>query len=286
MGMKPRSGNQVTGAQPSIWSVPVYLPYLQPPLTESAIRRIEEKLGLKLPAPYLALLCEQNGGYVRRTLPETGHSMIWGIGPRFPSIGGKWYEDFEDEDVWLPSDPSSLVPFDGDGHWYLALDFRPNGPTREPAVAYLDLECEVDQGVADDFSAFLNQLEEDLGEHCLGLVGISIRDALRRLESALETEFEPPDSWDHGYPIHRLRLAEKEPEWLWLSPNEAPRGFARKSDSRDNEGLELLPGTALRMPSFPEVDVILDCTEGAAARVKAACEQAGLQTVPLRPRGT
>ena len=53
-----------------IWRVPAYLPYLQPALTEEAILAAENSIGFKLPTAYLELLREQNGGYIRYSLPE------------------------------------------------------------------------------------------------------------------------------------------------------------------------------------------------------------------------
>ncbi|MCP4443891.1 MAG: hypothetical protein GY811_00915 [Myxococcales bacterium] len=206
--------------------------------------------------------------------------MISGIGPHFPNIGDKWYEGLEgQEDFWLPSEPPGLVAFDGDGHWYLALDYRRNGPKGEPAVSYIDLECEVDRPVAKNFAAFLGMLEEDIDEHTLGLVDVPIKEAVKGLEAALKTKFERPDSWAHGYPEYRARMAKKSPEWLWVSPNEVPRGFVRKDDPRYKEVAGLLPGTALRMPSFPDVAVIISCTDGVASKVKAGCDRAGFRAV-------
>lgn len=49
----------------TIWSVPAYLPYLQPPLTDEAVASAEKELGLQLPIEYLNLLRKQNGGYIR-----------------------------------------------------------------------------------------------------------------------------------------------------------------------------------------------------------------------------
>ncbi|MBW8811216.1 MAG: SMI1/KNR4 family protein, partial [Lysobacter sp.] len=70
-----------TDANPSIWSVPAFLPALQPELTDDAIADVETRLGIVLPAALIAVLREQNGGYLRRTLPDSGNRMIWGIGP-------------------------------------------------------------------------------------------------------------------------------------------------------------------------------------------------------------
>ena len=54
----------------TIWQVPAYLPYLQPPLTDEAVAAAEKEIGYKLPSEYLNLLRRQNGGYIRVSLLE------------------------------------------------------------------------------------------------------------------------------------------------------------------------------------------------------------------------
>lgn len=54
----------------SVWRVPVYLPYLQPDLTDERVAEAERSLGVKLPEANLALLRVQNGGYLRRSVHE------------------------------------------------------------------------------------------------------------------------------------------------------------------------------------------------------------------------
>jgi hypothetical protein len=73
------------GATPdTIWRVPAYLPYMQPPLTDEAIAAAEQGIGCALPVEYLNLLRQQNGGYIRYELPEMVHHLIAGIGPHYP----------------------------------------------------------------------------------------------------------------------------------------------------------------------------------------------------------
>ena len=59
----------------TIWQVPAYLPYLQPPLTDAAVAAAEAAIGYKLPPDYLNLLRKQNGGYIRYSLPVASHSQ-------------------------------------------------------------------------------------------------------------------------------------------------------------------------------------------------------------------
>jgi hypothetical protein len=107
----------------TIWQVPAYLPYLQPPLTDQAVASAEKKIGFKLPTAYLDLLWKQNGGYIRFSLPDLVHHSIAGIGPHFPSLTGFDWDDAQDG-VSFPL--QGLVPFDGDGHWHMCLDYRRN----------------------------------------------------------------------------------------------------------------------------------------------------------------
>jgi SMI1-KNR4 cell-wall len=97
----------------TIWEVPVYLPFLQPALTEEAIQSAEEQIGYRLPKEYLDLLRNQNGGGLRYCLPDNVHDMIAGIGPNFPSLTAFDWDEWQ-EHVRFPLD--GLVPFDGDGH--------------------------------------------------------------------------------------------------------------------------------------------------------------------------
>jgi hypothetical protein len=105
----------------TIWRVPAYLPYLQPPLTDEAVAAAEKAIGFELPAEYLHLLRKQNGGYIRYSLPENVHNTIAGIGPHFPSLTEFDWDQCQ-ESVSFPL--RGLVPFDGDGHWHLCLDYR------------------------------------------------------------------------------------------------------------------------------------------------------------------
>src|SRR5215469_529390 len=141
----------------TIWRVPTYLPYLQPPLTNEAVAEAEKRIGFKLPSEFLTLLRKQNGGYIRYSLPEMVHDSIAGIGPHFPSLTGYDWDEFQ-EYVGFPL--QGLVPFDGDGHWHLCLDYRQNSGT--PAVTHADIECDEETRVADSFVDYLAMLQIDI----------------------------------------------------------------------------------------------------------------------------
>jgi hypothetical protein len=62
--------------------------------------------------------------------------------------------------------PSSIVVIEGDGHYWVALDYRECGPTGEPAVIRLQIDDNVDARLAPDFRSFVTGLRpfEELAE--------------------------------------------------------------------------------------------------------------------------
>lgn len=268
----------MAGNPSDLWRVPVYLPYLQPPLTDAAIAAAEHQLGVRLPAELIAALRVQNGGYIRYSLPGTVHSLIAGIGPNFPSLTDF---DWEDSQEYVNFELQGLVPFDGDGHWHLCLDYRTSPGS--PAITLIDVDADEEQRIADSFADYLGHLEIDHGDE-LVITSAVDGDALRsRLAATLGTQFGPPDTWAHGYPVHRLALGTPgNPEWLWFSPNRVPRGFVRTDDTRFPELRDLLPGSALRFPELPGDSHLIGTTDGVRERVTAALAAAGFDVQPIR----
>jgi hypothetical protein len=261
----------------TIWQVPAYLPCVQPPLTDKAIKSAEKKIGYQLPAEYLILLKKQNGGYIRYRLPGTVHRMINGIGP-YPSSLTNFDWDEDQEYVSYPLE--GLVPFDGDGHWYICLDYRENSEI--PSVTLADIECDDETHVADSFEEYLEKLEIDTRDEYV-LEGVSdiekIKSDLARL---LGIKFSHPDTQAHGYPVHHAGMGTKDdPEWLCISPNTVPRGFVRSSDSRYTELKNLMPGTASRFPEIPAGSYLLSATDGVRLKVLKVCDLAGITIRPL-----
>lgn len=266
------------GATPdTIWQVPAYLPYLQPPLTNEAVAAAEQAIGYKLPAAYLELLRKQNGGYIRYSLPEMVHDSIAGIGPYFPALTRPdWEED--QEHVSFPL--QGLVPFDGDGHWHICLDYRKD--PRIPSVMYLDIESDREAQIAGTFADYLAQLRLDTGDEYVLEAIADIELVKTSLSKVLSITFDPPDSWAHGYPTHRARMGSKNnPQWLWISPNTVPRGFVRHDDPRYAELKDLLPGFADRFPKLPSGSYLLSATDGVRSNVIEACARSGLRLRPL-----
>jgi len=55
--------------------------------------------------------------------------------------------------------PGGLVLLNGDGHWWIALDYRSSGPTGPPTVVWVDVERDEDLQLAKRFTAFREQLK-------------------------------------------------------------------------------------------------------------------------------
>lgn len=262
----------------TIWQVPVYLPYLQPPLTDEAVASAKKAIGYKFPTEYLNLLRKQNGGYIRFSLPENVHNTIAGIGPHFPSLTDF---DWDDRSAEVSFPLQGLVPFDGDGHWFLCLDYRKNRDN--PAVTHADIECDREDRIANSFADYLGMLQIDADEEYVLEALPDIDIAKAKLSSSLAVDFDPPDIWAHGFPMHRARVEKtSNPEWMWISSNTVPRGFVRPDDPRYAELKDLMPGEALRFPEAPADSYILSTTDGVRSQVIDACKRAGLTIRPLR----
>ncbi|MFD5826568.1 SMI1/KNR4 family protein [Lentzea sp. NPDC060358] len=140
---------------------------VQPPLTRDAVREAEALLGVRLPEALLELLRVQNGGSVvpgRSAFPVASATSwapdhvpfdsVMGIGPEgsaltlldTPYLVEEW-------DL-----PSPVVLLNGDGHWWIALDYRACGPQGEPSVVWLDAEDESELALAPDLRTFLDGL--------------------------------------------------------------------------------------------------------------------------------
>ncbi|MFE7796915.1 SMI1/KNR4 family protein [Nocardia sp. NPDC057440] len=148
----------------SFWQDPIEDNHVA--LTDAAIRDAEEKLGVRLPASLLRLLRVRNGGHV---------AAHWDA---FPVEGSSWSEHYAcfdylegilDEDdsptildtPYLVREwelPSPVVLLHGDGHWWVALDYRACGPTGEPSVVEIDSDGPDVVFLAPDFESFVEEL--------------------------------------------------------------------------------------------------------------------------------
>ena len=133
-----------------------------PPLTDEMVARAEATLGVRLPDAYVALLRIQNGGYTADAFqaypaPEptswaddhVPFDSMFGIGKQDEGILQNAYFLRE----WKM--PDGLVLLTGDGHWWIALDYRRSGPAAPPSVVWYDNEVGEDVRLTDDFETFV-----------------------------------------------------------------------------------------------------------------------------------
>lgn len=142
--------------------------YTGPPLTDLMLRAAEKSLGYRLPARYVELLRERNGGVPLRCCLPVDAPTSWapdhieieallGIGGEW-GIGGdtgsrymiaEW--DYPDIGVVICATPSA-------GHDTVMLDYSRCGPRGEPSVAYIDDDRSV-RTIARSFSELIEKLQ-------------------------------------------------------------------------------------------------------------------------------
>jgi len=132
-------------------------------LSDSAVQKTEQKLECKLPALLIELLKFRNGGETRGFVFASKDQTSWApdhvpfdrlngieVAESENPSAGILYDTLLARDEW--GVPEKLVALEGDGHWWLALDYR---DSVEPAVTWFDTECEEDIRLAPTFEAFL-----------------------------------------------------------------------------------------------------------------------------------
>jgi hypothetical protein len=237
----------------TIWQVPKYLPYVQPNLTDEVLRAAETQLGYKLPQEYIDILKIQNGGYIRFTIKEIAHREIFGIGPYFPSITDCDWSAYKE---YVSFELKGLIPFDGDGHWYICFDYRKNETI--PQITFIDTECDLERTIANNFHDYLQLLEIDTEDEYVIETNDTLDEILNHLSKILKITFEEPDYCAHGYPEYK---AEFEGSYVWISPNKAPSGFIREEDSRYEELKSLMDTTSLRFPELSENALLISVSD-------------------------
>ena len=140
--------------------------YIGKPVTDKDIKDAEAELGYTLPAAYIELLNNHNGGVLNKNcfINNNGDCVyvtgIYGIDrDKKNSIFGKFGNEF-----WISKwkyPPIGIVVADtiSGGHDMIFLDYRECGPTGEPKVVRVDQECDYSITLlADNFGDFIKNL--------------------------------------------------------------------------------------------------------------------------------
>lgn len=143
---------------------------VQPPLTDAAVQVAERQLGVRLPASLLEILRVQNGGPVAEAWNAfpTDEPTSWSENhvPLDALMGIGRHEGQLSllDSAYLIEEwglPSALVLLSGDGHSWIALDYRTCGNDGEPSVTWFDADDRTEVPLATDFAAFVGRLTSD-----------------------------------------------------------------------------------------------------------------------------
>ncbi len=137
----------------------------RPPLTDEMVKSAEEELGVKLPDLLIDLLRIQNGGYTKGfAFPMTQRTSWSPDHIPFTELYGIVLDPFNETtqnmmDTRYMTDewglPEKQVLLTGEGHWWITLDYRESSA---PCVKWIDVECNEEVLIADDFDTFINGL--------------------------------------------------------------------------------------------------------------------------------
>lgn len=251
------------------WKVPAARDLVHEALTSEAVHEAEARLGVTLPAPYLALLRSQNGGALRATWPASYASALWGIGATAPSIThaqARWGPRPRTPGAWAPRDAALLIPFDAGDVWDMCFDYRRRGPHGEPSITLVDSECGEEEPVAASFAAYLAGLVDGLASSFRLASGLTAEELARTLARQLGAAAPHVDP-GHASGIASWRVALRgDHQWCWVSPNRVPAWFRRGADGRTTFSDE----RALQLPEDPACTLLVSCTAESRAVVEVA----------------
>lgn len=142
----------------NIWQVDEE--YSFKPITTEMVEKAEEELKVKLPESYISLLKEQNGGYISYDSFPTNFSTSWADDHiNIDYIRGIGGEESILESEYLIEEwglPKKVVLISGDGHTWIAFDYR--NTDENPPIILIDHDGEEITELAPDFESFLNEL--------------------------------------------------------------------------------------------------------------------------------
>ena len=162
----------------NFWEESVYSrkEYISDPPSDELIASVEQELGYKLPASYIWLMKQHNGGIPFNTCFPVSKPTSWadnhiaitgifGIGrEKAYSLCGELGSQFMIDEWGYPAVGFAICDCAIAGHDMVFLDYRECGPDGEPKVVYIDQEYNYKiTPLADNFEEFIRGLvnEED-----------------------------------------------------------------------------------------------------------------------------
>ena len=148
--------------------------YVSDPPSDELIASVEEELGYKLPAAYIWLMKQHNGGIPVNTCYPCDEPTCWsddhvaitgifGIGrEKSCSLCGELGSQFMIAEWEYPAIGVAICDCPSAGHDMIFLDYRACGPQGEPAVVHVDQENDYKiTHLADSFEEFIRGLEHE-----------------------------------------------------------------------------------------------------------------------------
>lgn len=148
--------------------------YVSVPPSDELIASVEEELGYKLPAAYIWLMKQHNGGIPVNTCYPCDEPTCWsedhvaiagifGIGrEKSCSLCGELGSQFMIDEWEYPAIGVAICDCPSAGHDMIFLDYRDCGPQGEPAVVHVDQENDYKiTHLADSFEEFIRGLEHE-----------------------------------------------------------------------------------------------------------------------------
>lgn len=150
----------------SIWQGNIDDEYALKPINIEDIKKAEAFFNVSFPKEYIELLLVQNGGYINFNAHPSPKLTV--LGDHFVTI--EYIKGIGKQNGILENDyfikewgmPEGLILFHGDGHTWLAFDYREVNV--DPSIVYIDNETEEVIKLADSFKQFLSNLynEEEI----------------------------------------------------------------------------------------------------------------------------
>ena len=207
--------------------------YVSDPPSDELISSVEEELGYKLPAAYIWLMKQHNGGIPVNTCYPCDEPTCWaedhvaitgifGIGrEKSCSLCGELGSQFMIDEWEYPAIGVAICDCPSAGHDMIFLDYRACGPQGEPAVVHVDQENDYKiTHLADSFEEFIRGLEHeslyDLDEDAEVLEDDADEEETDRKGSFAGSVLLSKAEWDKEQLIRDLReewgIVDEEPD--------------------------------------------------------------------------